>query len=73
MKRQQAVLQAVRRQFNPMDLLGRIDELLGVASNNPGRPSRAIKFRSWRRSQLALTRMPSTTLRITPVRVTRLR
>ena len=34
MRRQQAVLQAVRRQFNPMDMLTRLDELLGVASNN---------------------------------------
>ncbi len=34
MRRQQSVLQAVRRQFNPMDLLTRLDELLGVASNN---------------------------------------
>jgi LCP family protein required for cell wall assembly len=34
MRRQQTVLQAVRRQFDPMSMLGRLDELLGVASNN---------------------------------------
>src|SRR5262249_31047340 len=34
MKRQQAVLQAVRRQFNPIDLLTRMDELLNTASTN---------------------------------------
>jgi LCP family protein required for cell wall assembly len=34
MRRQQAVLTAVRKQFDPISMLGRLDELLGVASNN---------------------------------------
>jgi LCP family protein required for cell wall assembly len=34
MRRQQSVLTAVRKQFDPISMLGRLDELLGVASNN---------------------------------------
>jgi LCP family protein required for cell wall assembly len=34
MKRQQMVLQAVRRQIDPISMLPRLDELLGIASNN---------------------------------------